>query len=159
MASAAYMTSESISERSHTLPRPRSEHRPVPRLDGLSVLVVDDEYDARRLMKRFLEVRGAAVTTAASVDEAMELLANEVPDVLLSDIGMPDHDGYELIQRVRDLPEEEGGAMPAVAITAFARADDRERALMSGFQMHMAKPVDPLALLSAIERLAGRRYS
>ena len=157
--SVAYLSNESLCERPHTLPRPRGEHGPVPRLDGLSVLVVDDEYDARRLMKRFLEVRGAAVTTAASVDEAMELLADQVPDVLLSDIGMPDHDGYELIQRVRELPDEEGGSMPAVAVTAFARADDRDRALSSGFQMHMAKPVDPLALLSAIERLARRRYS
>jgi CheY-like chemotaxis protein len=152
------MTAESSSQRPSTLTRPSGEFGPIPRLDGLTILVVDDEYDARRLMKRFLEVRGAAVTTAASVDEAMEQLGDLLPDVLLSDIGMPDHDGYELIQRVRDLPDEEGGATPAVAITAFARADDRERALMSGFQMHMAKPVDPLALLSAIARLAGRRY-
>ena len=128
----------------------------LPRLDGISVLVVDDERDARRLMKRFLEIRGANVITAASVDEALEALQGEVPDVILSDIGMPEQDGYDFIRKVRHLPSECGGETPAAAVTAFARSDDRTRALRSGFQMHLAKPVDPMELLAAVASLAGR---
>ena len=137
-------------------PTTEQQREPLPRLDGLSVLVVDDEYDARRLMKRFLELRGATVTTAASTEEALEILTHTPPDVLLSDIGMPDQDGYELIRRVRSLPQDEGGQTPAAAVTAFARSDDRAKALLSGFQMHLAKPVDPVELLAAVARLASQ---
>lgn len=128
----------------------------MPRLDGVRVLVVDDERDARRLMKRFLEVRGASVSTAGSVQEAIAALGQDVPDVILSDIGMPVQDGYEFIRQVRQLPADQGGGVPAAAVTAFARSDDRTRALLSGFQMHMAKPVDPVELLAAVASLAGR---
>ena len=150
-------TDESVGSR--RAPSPIAQSLPIPRLDGLSVLVVDDEPDARRLMKRFLEVRGATVTTAGSMEEALDALSDEHPDVLLSDIGMPEHDGYELIRRIRGLPANQGGATPAAAVTAFARADDRSRALLSGFQMHLAKPVDPLELLAAVARLAAGRHS
>ena len=128
----------------------------LPRLDGVRVLVVDDEPDARRLMKRFLEIRGASVLTAANAQEALETLADEVPDVVLSDIGMPVQDGYDFIRHVRRLAPEEGGDVPAAAVTAFTRADDRRRALLSGFDLHLPKPVDPMQLLTAVARLAGR---
>ena len=128
----------------------------LPRLDGISVLVVDDEQDGRRVLKRLLEIRGASVATAASVDEALEVLEGRVPDVILSDIGMPGQDGYDFIRRVRHLSSEHGGETPAAAVTAFARSDDRIRTLRSGFQMHLAKPVDPLELLTAVAALAGR---
>ncbi len=139
----------------HRSGQPSPGNRPVAiRLDGLSVLVVDDESDARRLMKRFLEIHGARVSTAASVGEALTAMERDAPDVILSDIGMPDRDGYELISHVRRLPPEAGGDTPAAAVTAFVRDDDRARALRSGFQMHLAKPVDPQELLCAVTRLA-----
>lgn len=128
----------------------------LPRLDGIRVLVVDDERDARRLMKRFLEIRGAAVRTAGSAEEAMSAIAVEIPDVILSDIGMPVHDGYEFMRSVRALPAGEGAEIPAAAVTAFARSEDRTRALSSGFQMHLSKPVDPVELLAAVMSLAGK---
>ncbi|MFL6332538.1 MAG: ATP-binding protein [Pyrinomonadaceae bacterium] len=126
-----------------------------PTLEGVKVLVVDDEEDARRLLTEMLSRRGAEVLTAASADAALELLQVWRPDVLLADIGMPDGDGYELIQRVRGLPEGRGGRTPAAALTAYAGPSDRERALTSGFQLHVAKPVEPAELTAAIASLAG----
>lgn len=121
-------------------------------LEGLRVLVVDDEPDARELIRRILVQRRATVDTAAAVDEAMELLRRFKPHVLLSDIGMPVHDGYELIRRVRSefAPRE----IAAAALTALVRVDDRRRALESGFQLHVAKPVDPGELIAAVANLA-----
>ncbi len=126
------------------------------RLHGVKVLVVDDEPDARTLVKRLLEDCDAAVRTAGSAAEAMELIRVEKPDVIVSDIGMPGEDGYALIRRVRALPAEQGGATPALALTAYARAEDRMRAIMSGFQMHVPKPVEPAELLAMVASLAGR---
>ncbi|HEX8119366.1 MAG TPA: ATP-binding protein, partial [Pyrinomonadaceae bacterium] len=126
----------------------------APSLEGLKVLVADDEPDARRLLTEVLSRRGAEVLTAASAEEAFEMLRLWRPDVLLSDIGMPDGDGYDLIRRVRELSEEQGGRTPAAALTAYAGPGDRERALASGFQLHVAKPVEPADLAAAVATLA-----
>ncbi|HEX8322864.1 MAG TPA: PAS domain S-box protein [Tepidisphaeraceae bacterium] len=131
--------------------------KPVgPSLDGLRVLVVDDEPDARMLAKRILEERGARVTSAGSAKEALALLRATPPDVLLSDIGMPDHDGYQFITWIRSLSYEEGAQTPAAAFTAFARPEDRQRALDAGYQSHVVKPVEPDDLVNVVARLAGR---
>ncbi|HEX8150499.1 MAG TPA: PAS domain-containing protein [Pyrinomonadaceae bacterium] len=126
-----------------------------PTLEGMKVLIVDDDHDARRLLTEVLSRRGAEVSTAASAAEALETLQAWRPDVLLSDIGMPDGDGYELIQRVRELPLERGGGTPAAALTAYAGPGDRARALASGFQCHVAKPVEPAELAAVVAGLAG----
>jgi CheY-like chemotaxis protein/two-component sensor histidine kinase len=128
----------------------------LPNLAGTKVLVVDDDADARALIERILAEPGAEVSTAASAAEALSVLRRQRPDVLLSDIGMPGEDGYELIRRVRALGAEEGGQTPAVALTAFARSEDRRRALLSGYQMHVAKPVDRAELLAVVASLCGR---
>src|SRR5690606_21235431 len=111
-------------------------------LAGLVLLVVDDEPDARELVAHVLGSCGAAVHTAASAAEALSLLPQLRPDVLVSDIGMPDADGYELIRAVRALPPADGGSTPAIALTAFARSEERTRALIAGYQLHVAKPVE-----------------
>jgi PAS domain S-box-containing protein len=125
-------------------------------LAGLRVLVVDDDGDARALVERILRGSQADVTTAASAREAVNRLREERPDVLLSDIGMPEEDGYDLIRKVRSLDAGEGGAVPAAALTAFARSEDRRRALMAGYQTHVAKPIEPAELLAVVASLAGR---
>jgi signal transduction histidine kinase len=119
-------------------------------LDGCRVLVVDDENDARDWIVRVLADAGAEVHSAESASAALEHLARFQPDALLSDIGMPGTDGYALIRQVRALPEDAGGKVPAVALTAFARADDRQRALVAGYQMHIGKPVDEEELIAAL---------
>jgi len=125
-------------------------------LTGLRVVLVEDEEDSRDLLRRVLEGSGAQALPAASADEGLEAVRRHRPDVLLSDIGMPGQDGYDLIRRVRALPEAEGGSTPAAALTAFARPADRERALAAGFQAHLAKPVNAAAVLALVAALAGR---
>lgn len=125
-------------------------------LAGLEVLVVDDEADTLELIKVLLGQCGAEVTTARSSAEALELLKGSQPDVIVSDIGMPAEDGFEFIRKVRLLPPERGGKIPAVALTAYARAEDRLRVLRSGYQMHISKPVE-LAELVAVVANVGRR--
>ena len=125
-------------------------------LDGLRVLVVDDELDARELVTTMLERCGAEVFAAASVGEALERLESWKPSVLIADIGMPGEDGYDLIRKVRDLSKERGGRTPALALTAYARTEDRVRALSAGYQMHLSKPVDQLELAAVVARLAER---
>jgi signal transduction histidine kinase/CheY-like chemotaxis protein len=125
-------------------------------LAGLRILVVDDDTDARELVKEVLSVCGATVTAADSAGWALQLLTRERPDVLVSDIEMPGEDGYSLIRKVRALPASEGGRTPAVALTAYARTEDRTRALMAGYHMHVAKPVEPAELVATIESLARR---
>ena len=125
-----------------------------PSLDGVKVLVVDDEPDARALIRRVLEGCGATVIVAASAAEALPLVARERPHMIVSDIGMPGEDGYEFIRRVRALPPHEGGRTPAAALTAFARAEDRTRALRAGYQTHVAKPVEPTELTAVVASLA-----
>jgi PAS domain S-box-containing protein len=124
-------------------------------LHQVKVLAVDDDPDSLALLRRVLEERGARVITASSAAEALELLAAERPDVLLSDIGMPGMDGYELIRRVRSLDPEAGGRVPAAALTAFARPEDRTRALLAGYQMHATKPIRPAELMALVASLAG----
>jgi signal transduction histidine kinase len=124
-----------------------------PGIDGLRILVVDDEEDARDLLRTVLEHCRAAVTTAASASEAFALLRDGRPDVLVSDIGMPGEDGYMLIEKVRALPAHAGGRTPAVALTAFARSEERTKALLKGFNHHVAKPVKLDELLVVIANL------
>ncbi|MGH7177873.1 MAG: ATP-binding response regulator [Tepidisphaeraceae bacterium] len=126
-----------------------------PRLQGVKVLVVDDEPDARALVKRVLEDCGAQVETACSAREGMNAL-RRMPHVLVSDIGMPEEDGYDFVRRLRTLTPEQGGSIPAVALTAYARSEDRTRALLSGYQMHVSKPVEPSELAAVVASLAGR---
>ena len=128
----------------------------APRLDGLRVLVVDDEPDARNLIAAVLEGRGAVVSLAASSKEAVDMLRKERPEVVLSDISMRDEDGYEFIRKVRSLPAAEGARTPAAALTAYGRLEDRMKALGAGFQLHVAKPVDPAELIAVVATLAGR---
>jgi len=128
-------------------------------LKGVRVLVVEDEPDTRDLILRILAERQAEVRTAGSVVEALAELGRDRPMVLVSDIGMPQEDGYALIQKVRQLPEERGGNVPALALTAFARAEDRARALRAGYQMHLAKPVIASDLIAGVATLAGRGTS
>jgi PAS domain S-box-containing protein len=123
------------------------------RLGGLRVLVVDDEFDARALVTTMLEGSGAQVLAVSSAAEALDSMESWKPDVLIADIGMPVEDGYGLIRKVRALPQEVGGKTPAVALTAYARSDDRKRALAEGYQVHLAKPVDRVELATVIGRL------
>ncbi|HWA76068.1 MAG TPA: PAS domain S-box protein [Polyangiaceae bacterium] len=134
----------------------QSSFRCPPELEGLRVLVCEDEPDARELLESILTGCKANVTLAASVSEALDRFAEAAPDVLISDIGMPDASGYELIRRIRALPAEKGGRVPAVALTAYASMADRTRALMEGFQNHVAKPTEPQELIAAVAALAGR---
>jgi PAS domain S-box-containing protein len=137
-------------------PHSVQHHRPAGhRLDGVRVLVVDDDADALSMVRELLETEGASVTTALSAGEALALIEQAHPDLLLSDIGMPAMDGFELIRRVRELPPSIRH-VPAAALTAYAQPEDRTRALRSGFQAHLAKPIDPGELLTAVEMLARR---
>ena len=123
---------------------------------NVRVLAVDDDADALTLVREILESAGAYVFTASSAPAALAVLEEQSPDVLISDIGMPGMDGFELIQRVRTLPSEKKG-IPAAALTAYARSEDRARALRTGFEMHLAKPIDPSELIAAVTSLARRR--
>lgn len=125
-------------------------------LAGVSVLVVDDELDARELVAEAFKSAGAIVYMAASARDALGVIAAALPDVLVSDIGMPFEDGYALMRQVRELPAEQGGQIPALALTAYARAADAERAYDAGYQRHVPKPVDPLLLVQLVAGLAGR---
>lgn len=136
-------------------PGPTELESPDDALDGLRVLVVDDEPDARALIQRVLSGCRAEVRVAGSVAEALVVLARFRPHVLVSDIGMPNEDGYDLIRQVRS-GGRTAAQMPAVALTAFARSEDRKRALLAGFQTHVAKPVDPQELVAVVASLAGR---
>jgi len=124
-------------------------------LFGVRALVVDDDSDTRELLAEVLRSRGVVVTAAASVEEGLAALDREVPDILLSDIAMPDRDGFDLIRRVRERPADRGGHVPAVAITAYARPEDTERSLASGYQMHVTKPVDMDELLATVASLTA----
>ncbi|MCL1468494.1 PAS domain S-box protein [Argonema galeatum] len=124
-------------------------------LKDLRVLVVDDDTDSREFLSFVLEQYGAQVTAVASASEGFEALCRLKPDVLVSDIGMPQEDGYSLIGKVRALDANEGGQTPAIALTAYARDEDHKQALSAGFQMHMAKPVEPGELAKVLARLAA----
>jgi PAS domain S-box-containing protein len=148
---------ESSVERRH----PSARNGPVnanvcAQIEGAKIIVVDDEPDARSLIKRLLEDCRAEVKVAASAAEAFDLLRAAPPDVLISDVGMPEEDGYSLIRRVRALKATEGGAVPAVALTAYARSEDRMNAVTAGFQHHVAKPVEPAELITIVASLVKR---
>ena len=128
----------------------------VPRLDGLRILVVDDSADGRALTSLLLTQAGASVSAAASVQEALHTIDVERPDALVSDIGLPGEDGYDLIRLIRQHEAEHGGFLPAVALTGFARAEDRARVIAAGFQAHVPKPVEPGELTAAIATMTHR---
>jgi CheY-like chemotaxis protein len=145
--------------------RPAADSRPKPRseadqackdhlLEGVRVLILDDEPDARQLIHRVLTDCRAEVVQAASAREALELIESFRPDVIVSDVGMPEQDGYDFIRQVR--AKWSSRELPAAALTAFARAEDRRQALFAGFQTHVAKPVEPEELVAVVASLAGR---
>ncbi|MBW4690074.1 MAG: response regulator [Komarekiella atlantica HA4396-MV6] len=119
-------------------------------LAGLRVLVVDDETDTRNFLSFMFEEYGAIATAVASVDEALKILEQLKPDILISDIGMSDQDGYTLIRQLRSLKPEKGGCIPAIALTAYTREEDRLKALSAGFQKHLSKPIDPTELITLV---------
>lgn len=128
----------------------------IPSLAGLRVMVVDDEPDAREIVSAILAEGGAEIATASDTRQAIDLIEHWKPDVLVSDIGMPGESGYDLIRKVRAQPADKGGRTPAVALTAYARTQDRLNTLSAGFQMHVAKPIDPIELATVVASL-GRR--
>lgn len=129
----------------------------VARLDGMRVLLVEDDEDSRHMLGLMLTTQGAEVISASSSAEALAALAQKLPDVVVSDIGMSEEDGYELMRKLRALPEERGGRTPAIALTGYATRKDRERALAAGYQLHIAKPIEPAELATAIASLTPRR--
>ena len=144
---------------------PRSREYPMERsqrlegladLNGVHVLAVDDEPDSLRLVRVVLEAAGARVTAASSGATALEILEIAKPDVLVADIGMPEMDGFEFIKRVRSMPKPEARDLPAAALTAFARPEDRTKVLQLGFEMHLSKPVDPAELVASVATLVRR---
>ncbi len=153
--------------RDNPLEPPRTQHpsrsaehvtlqdSPTIDLTGLRVLIVDDELDARTWIQRLLQNCNAVVTTAASAEEAIDVVLRESPHVLISDIGMPSADGYSLIKRIRSMPDAHS-AIPAIALTAYARTEDRIKVLQAGFQSHLAKPVEPNELVSMIRNLTAQ---
>jgi signal transduction histidine kinase/CheY-like chemotaxis protein len=143
-------------ERRHSAAGYNAPFEIAPILNGLRVLVVDDEPDARELLTTVLEKHDAAVTAVASVAEALDVFERLKPDALVSDIEMPNEDGYSLIRKVRSMKTELGGRIPAIALTAHARVEDRLRALSAGYQSHVAKPVEPAELIAVIASLVGR---
>ena len=148
---------QAVYEHTRSDPPPRlvasDEGGPLPRLNGVSVLIVDDERDARDLVAHLLRAQGADVTVASSAEHALEVLSTTSQMVLVSDVGMPGTDGYELMGRVRNLTGSKQAQIPAIALTAYAREDDRRRALEAGFQSYVAKPVEPAELVRAVSRL------
>jgi PAS domain S-box-containing protein len=151
--------SEPDQERRHPRTAIR-ENPPFPEISlaKVHVLVVDDEIDSRDLVKRLLEMAGARVSMACSASEAMKRIVAGRPDVLVCDVGMPGEDGYSLIRRLRarEAEQQEGG-LPAIALSAYARSEDRTKAIRSGFQNHLAKPVEPAELMAVVSSLAGRK--
>ena len=136
-------------------PASEADHALLPGLPGVQVLVVDDEPDARELIRRILETQGAHVRVASSAEEALRMIEVGRPDVLVCDIGMPSMDGYQLMRRIR-ASERANQRLPALALTAFARAEDRKRAMLAGYQSHLAKPFDTAELIIIVAGLTNR---
>ncbi|HET9328737.1 MAG TPA: PAS domain S-box protein [Candidatus Eisenbacteria bacterium] len=149
--SAPGIRSDTSQDSSGTLPLEEQ------RLKNVQVLIVEDEPDTRDLLRRMLETHGALVTTAGHASEALEAVNQKPPDILLSDIGLPGTDGYELIRRVRKSESDTVRATPAIALTAFARSEERTRALQAGYHVHIAKPVEPAELIATVASLVGLR--
>lgn len=134
------------------------------KLKDFWILIVDDEADARTMVSFMLQINGAQVTTANSAVEALEVLKGleenqAIPNVIISDIGMPNEDGYALIQKIRSLSVPQGARIPAIALTAFNRPEDKKSALDAGFQMHLGKPIEPDVLISAVAEIAKHEMS
>jgi signal transduction histidine kinase/CheY-like chemotaxis protein len=139
---------------------PSSAARGLPfQLTGIRVLVVDDDPDARELIASILAGVAAVPATAGSAREALALISDQPFDLIISDIGMPERDGYQLMRAIRALPPERGGRTPAIAVTAFARSEDRTRALLSGYQVHLAKPIEPHELVVTVASLTGKVFN
>jgi PAS domain S-box-containing protein len=145
-----------VGDSGRTLPLQPPEPITVPSLHGLRILAVDDDTDALELVREVLEVTGATVIAAHSAQQALDAIDQMTPDLLIADLGMPGMSGFELIERVRRSPRPDVRAMPAAALTAFARSEDRVRALDSGFQVHLSKPIDPGELMATVAWLGGR---
>jgi CheY-like chemotaxis protein/nitrogen-specific signal transduction histidine kinase len=128
-----------------------------PKLAGVKVLVVDDESDTREMLRMVLSLEGAQVRVAGSVREALAAFSEERPDLVVSDIGMPTEDGYALLAKLRALPREVGGGVPAVALTALAAADDVERSRAAGYELHLTKPIEPQSVVAALASVVARR--
>jgi CheY-like chemotaxis protein len=125
----------------------------------LEILVVDDDPDALTLMREILEAAGATVISADSGRAALDAMAKRVPHAIVSDLGMPGMDGFELLAQLRQSPVESQRNLPAAALTAYARSEDRTRSLKSGFQIYLSKPIDPRELVAAVAALAGRVHT
>jgi signal transduction histidine kinase/ActR/RegA family two-component response regulator len=151
------LRSQPVVEQAHPATSGPVPFTPSPVLHGARLLVVDDEPDTLETLRTVLALCGAEVQTAASAAAALAVLESFDPTVLISDIGMPGEDGYAFIRRVRALPAERGGAVPALALTAYARVEDRVRVLDAGFQMHAPKPIEPAELVALVVSLTGRR--
>jgi CheY-like chemotaxis protein len=130
---------------------------PTDSLKGIHILLVEDDDDSREMIQTLLQYCGALVTAVSSAQDAMKTLEHVKPDVLLTDIAMPHHDGYWLVRAVRALPAEQGGSIPAIAITAHGSTHGVDRALGAGFQAHLGKPIDPWELARTVANLVGRR--
>jgi len=141
-----------------TAPIERGASPPGKRLAGLRILVVEDDQDARELVKMVLADAGAVVECASSVEAAIDAFGRFNPELLVSDIGMPDEDGYSLMRRVRARGAEEGGAIPAIAVSAFTRSEDRVEALAAGFSLHLGKPVFPDDLVDAAQKIMASAH-
>jgi len=148
-------TDTSVTKRRHA--DIESAGKESDRIRGVRILVVDDDADARELLRRLLEDCGAQVALSDSSADAIEIIRKGQLDLVVSDIGMPGEDGYTLIRRVRALPAEEGGKVPALALTAYARAEDRVKAIRAGYQMHVPKPVDPAELIAMVASMSDSR--
>lgn len=129
--------------------------QPHDSLNGIRILVVEDEPDTSEFLARFLSGHGAKVAIAESAAQALAQISDDHIDIVISDIGLPDGDGYDLMQRIRQLPPNAGGAMPAIALTAYARTEDRTRAFRAGYQAHLAKPIEAAELVATIASFAG----
>jgi len=153
-------TTDAFEERVHPQTPPRvAHHIAVPELQGIHILAVDDDPDALTLVQEVLETTGATVTIADSGQRALDLLERITPDVLLADLGMPHMSGFDFIDGVRRSARPEIRDVPAAALTAFARSEDRTKALRSGFQLHLAKPIDPGELMAAMAALVKRAHA
>lgn len=147
------ISSENRSPEDRSLEGSSSEGGEDNVLSGLHILSVDDDVDSLEITAFSLEQAGANVTSVASGAEALEAMKELVPDMLLSDVGMPEIDGYMLIRQIRQLPEDQGGSMLAIALTAYAGELDQVQALEAGFQRHLTKPVDPMVLVEVVREL------
>jgi PAS domain S-box-containing protein len=144
-----------VADRSPTDGGSHDAAQPRDLLAGLRILVVEDEEDTRELLDRLLRGYGADILLARSAEEALSQLSDGPVDLVVSDIGLPDIDGYDLMQRIRQFPANDGGTTPAIALTAYARTEDRTRAFRAGYQAHLAKPIEPAELVATIASFAG----